>query len=291
MKLPGKTIAASIEKRLKKQVKELKSKGHTPCLVAILVGNSQDQLSFVAIKKKMAKKLGIKFEFTHLARTPSFQDFAQLLKKYAQDPTINGILIQQPLPVQLQTDTFYNYIPDVKEIEGHKPKSPFQPPIGLAVLTAVKYMYDSHKPEKCFVEDLTADCMFFKKALKHKKVVLIGRGLTGGQPIGKILSSLKINYFSINSQTETPELYYKEADIIITAVGKKVITSDQIHPGVILLNVGVRKDKDGLKGDFDEAEIKNIAQYYSTTPGGLGPIDVLYLFKNVIDAAKLQIKK
>lgn len=287
MEIPCRSIARIIEAHLKKEVSKLKKEGKTPHLIAILVGESPQQMSFVSIKKKTAQKLGIKFEFVHIKRTPSFEEFANILKQYSHDPKVTGILIQLPLPPMLQTESIYNYIPLLKEIEGHKPKSPFFPPIALACLTMIKYIY-SGKIDNNLIVDMNKDRVLFRNALKHKKIVVVGRGLTGGLPIGKTLSELKLNHLNINSQTYSPEEYYREADIIITAAGKKVISASDIKPNVILLNVGMRKEGDKLVGDYDEKEIKKLASYYTQTPGGVGPIDVLYLFHNVIESAKLQ---
>jgi methylenetetrahydrofolate dehydrogenase (NADP+)/methenyltetrahydrofolate cyclohydrolase len=192
------------------------------------------------------------------------------------------------LPSNLETDTVYNYIPDVKEIEGVKNKSPFFPPIGLAVLTVIKHIYQKGKVSPSLFVDLDRDREFFKKTFKNKRVVLVGRGITGGRPIGKVLTEAKINYIGLSSKTPNPESYYKSADVIITAVGKKVLTPSMLKPGVVLINVGVRKEKGRLKGDYEESEIKNVASYYTPTPGGVGPIDVVYLYKNLVDSAKLQ---
>ena len=112
--------------------------------------------------------------------------------------------------------------------------------------------------------------------------------ITGGKPIGKSLTEARINFINVNSQTPDPQSYYKEADIIITAVGKKILLPETLKPGVALINVGLRREKGKFKGDYEEKEIKNIAGFYTSTPGGAGPIDVLYLFKNLIEAAKQQ---
>ncbi len=288
MVIPCRTIARVIETHLKKEVQQLKKKGKAPLLTTFLVGESAEQLSFVAIKKKLAEKLGIKFDFIHIKRTPSFEVFAHILKDKAHNPNVTGILIQQPLPPLLQTDSVYNFIPLQKEIEGHKLKSPFSPPIGLATLTLLKHIFGKGKIDEQIIVDLEKDKVFFKNSLKHKKIVIAGRGLTGGQPIGKCFSQLKINYLSLNSKTYNPEEYYRDADIIITTTGKKILKAENIKPGAILINIGLRKEEGILKGDYDEKEVDKIASYYSQTPGGLGPIDVLYLFNNVIEAAKLQ---
>lgn len=288
MKIPGRPIAKAIEKRLKKKVLALRKKGKSLCLVTILVGDSAEQLSFVSIKQKTARRLGIKFEFNHLKKTPSFEEFAHILKNYSQNPKVTGILIQLPLPPMLQTDSIYNFIPAVKEIEGHKPKTPFLPPIGLAALSMFKYVYGNGKITEDLIVDLDKDRTFFKNVLKHKKIIVVGRGPTGGQPMGKTLSELKINYLSINSRTYNPHEYYCDADVIITATGRKVLAPDCIKQGAVLLNVGLRKENGKLIGDFDEKEVDKIAGHYSTTPGGIGPIDVLYLYNNLIEAAEMQ---
>ncbi len=288
MKIPCPEIADSIKKNLTKRVKTLKKKKKTPKLLTILVGESPAQLSFVAIKQRTAKEMGIDFEFLHLKEIPEFLDFANLLKQKSNNKQITGIIIQQPLPPKLFTETLYNFINSVKEIEGHQNKTNYMPPLGLAALTALKYVFLRGKISDKLIVDGKSDVSFFKNVTKHKRVVLVGRGITGGQPIGKALSYFKINYININSQTSDPDQYYKEADIIITAVGKNVLNVNNIKPGVVLINAGLRREKGKLKGDYDEDEVKNIASYYSTTPKGIGPIDVLYLYKNLIDATEKQ---
>jgi methylenetetrahydrofolate dehydrogenase (NADP+)/methenyltetrahydrofolate cyclohydrolase len=286
MEIPGKKIAASIEKVLKRERKKLPKK--TPLkLTTFLVGNAADQLSYVKIKAQTAKKLGIKFELIHLRTTPSFEEFMHKIKEKSQDPKTTAIIIQQPLPAQLSTESLYEYIPSVKEIEGHKRKSIFLPPIGLAVLTILKYIYSKARSADLLI-DINKERSLFKKLFRNKRIVLIGRGITGGKPIGKTLTEAKINFININSQTPDPRLYYNESDVIITAVGEKIITADMLKPGVVLINVGLRREGGKLCGDYDEKEIEDVAGFYTSTPGGIGPVDVLYLYKNLIDAAKLQ---
>jgi len=288
MLINGKHIAEVLEKDLKKEFKELKKKKKSIKLVVFLIGNSPEQLSFVSIKKKLAKRLGVDFEFIHLKTTPPFIAFVRMIKKKSFDPKTTGIIIQQPLPSQLNTDSVYDFIALEKEIEGHRKKTSFFPPLGLAVITIFKYIYIHPKIDSHLLINIHKDLNAIKKVTKHKKVVIIGRGITGGKPIGKTLAESKINFVGINSQTPHPEDYCKEADIIITAVGKKVLNPLMVKQGVILINVGMRKEKTKMLGDFDEKEMKSIASYYTPTPGGLGPLDVLYLFKNLLDAAKMQ---
>ncbi|KKQ24773.1 MAG: Bifunctional protein FolD [Candidatus Roizmanbacteria bacterium GW2011_GWC2_37_13] len=286
MLIDGKKISLFLGKQVKKEVKKLIK--NRPLLTVFLIGDASDQISFVKIKSNVAKKLGIEYNLIHLKNVPNFISFANRIKEEVNNSKVTGIIIQQPLPAQLSTESIYDYIPQKKEIEGHRKKFIFYPPIGLAVLTIIKYIFSGKKIDKRLLVNLNKDRHFFKKILKNKKIVLVGRGATGGKPIGHILQETKINYINVNSQTINPEEYFKSADIIITAVGKKIIDPSMLKPGVILINAGLRKENGKLRGDYEEKEIKNIASYYTPTPGGVGPIDVIYLYKNLVDAAKLQ---
>src|SRR3989344_6203546 len=172
MEIPGKKIAAEIEKVLKKEIKKLQPKIPLK-LTTILVGNAADQLSYVKMKSKIAKRLGIRFELMHLKKAPSFEDFMHRIKEKSQDPRTTAIIIQQPLPAQLSTESIYEYIPSAKEVEGHKRKSAFLPPIGLAVLTVLKYIYTKSRSGSDLMVDLDKEKGLFKKLFRKKKKNLL----------------------------------------------------------------------------------------------------------------------
>lgn len=289
MILPGKKVANFILDQVHQEIKDLSKKGKLK-LVTILVGNAKNQLSFVHIKEQTAKKLGVEFEFIHIKRTPLFEKFVRIIKEKANSPETTGLIIQQPLPDRLQTLTLYKFIPKEKEIEGFNTKRPlFKPPIGLTISTVLKYIFKTnYKINKDLLPNFKKDKTIAKTYLRNKKIILIGRGMTGGQPIGHTLTELRINYLSVSSKTYKKERYYKEADIIISAVGKKIISRDVIKEGVVLINAGLHEEKDKLRGDYDEKEIRDLASFYTTTPGGIGPIDIAYLFYNLKEAAKIQ---
>ena len=289
MKIPCSDIATSLKSDLKKKVSDLKKRGATPKLVTVLIGTAAEQLSFVAIKKKVAKEIGVDFEFAHFKKCPSFLEFAKKLRDLAHKPSTTGVIIQLPLPSRLQSDTLYNYIPSVKDLEGHRTKSPHLPPLGLAVISLLKFVANPHGHKKSIYPDQTNDKNLFKQMLKHKKIVLVGSGITGGHPIAQTLHDFKIGFINVNSRTNDPDQYYNEADIIITSVGKKVIEPTMLKKGVILINTGLRKVGTKLRGDYNEEEVKNIAGWYTQTPGGTGPLDVLFLYKNLVNAAELQL--
>lgn len=290
MIIPVKQLVERLEAELKKEVAKL-SKKQKLKVVVFLVGDSPEQLSFVRIKQQTAKRLGILFELIQYKTPPAFEPFLRKIKEMSQHPDVTGIIVQQPLPPQLVTESTYDFIALEKEIEGHRRKTEFFSPLGLAVLTLLKYIYIHPKTDAGLFIDKRKDFEALRRVLKHKQVIVIGKGITGGRPIVKTFSEIKINFMGINSQTPNPHEYYKEADIIIPAVGKKILTAEMIKPGAVLINVGVRKENGKLKGDYDEKEIDEIAGHYTPTPGGIGPLDVLYLFKNLLDAAKMQKHK
>lgn len=288
-RLDGKKIAQQIRGYLKKEVKRLKLK---PKLAVFSVRPDPEGLSFIKTKEKATCELGGKFELVQYRKPPRFEEFAQRLREIAENPATTGIVIQKPLPAALNTVTLFNYIPTVKEIEGHKYKTPYLPPIGLATLTALKYFY--FPGSKINIDNLIVDFdrnqHFFKQLLKRKKIVVVGRGETGGKPIGEVLTKFKINFININSKTPQPENFFREADIIITAVGRKVIKPEVLKRGVVLINIGIHRKDDIWRGDYYEEEIDDIASFYTPTPGGVGPLDIAYLMYNLVTATKLQQK-
>ncbi len=289
MVINGKEIANKILDHLKEEV--AKNNLH-PKLVVFAVNPTEGDQIYIKLKREAATHIGADFEVVYYKGTPRFEEFANKLRARAEENGTTGVIIQRPLPSQLSTDTVFNYVPINKEIEGHKAKSPFLPPLGLGVLTMIKYIYDpgSKNSVENVMVNQKIDMPFFKQVLRRKKVVMMGRGETGGKPIGKILSALRINYINTHSKTMADSSFYTEADIIITAVGKKVINPSMLKPGAILLNVGFRREDGKSKGDYDEDEIKDIASFYTPTPGGIGPLEIAYLMGNLVESAKLQAK-
>lgn len=288
MVIPGKAIALLLEEELRQQVQEHIKTNPPPLLKTILIGESTDQLLYVKSKQAVARRIGMEFDFINIPVVPTFEKFMNLLRKCTSDPKTTGIIVQQPLPMQLQTDSIYNYIHTTKEIEGHKAKSPFTPPISLATLTLLNYVYNHTAVDHGVLIHSIEEAIDLRKKLRGKKIVIVGRGITGGAPIGKTLNSMKINFVSVNAQTIQPEQYYKEADIIISAVGKHVINPTSLKQDVVLINVGLRKEASGWVGDYDDKEVESVASFYTPTPGGIGPLDVTFLFYNLLKAAQMQ---
>ncbi len=309
MQINGNYLAQKILDILARRKAQLKNKNLRLC--AIYVGKDQDQLGYLKKKEEVAKLLSIEFQLKHIAKKISFQELAEIIHKSANDPKTTGVIIQQPIPSELQTNTIYDFIPRVKEIEGFSDKSPFFPPLGLAVLTILKYIYltDIYNNPDDKINDLIVypeikerylhkiyenpegiklDKYFFKDTFSNKKIVLLGRGLTGGGPIAKTLNEFGLNFINLHSGVPDPSMFTKEADIIISAVGKKVITPDLIKDGCILINVGLHKVNGKIAGDFNKKEIEAKAKFFTSAVNGIGPLNIAYIYKNLIESALFQ---
>ena len=291
MLIDGKVLSTKILEKLKADIKDgIKSGKKAPKLVVVSVGHSHESAQFIANKEKSAKYIGADFKHVHYKRSPKFEEFIRTISNIGHDPEVTAMIVQKPLPANLASETLVNYIPPQKEIEGFSKKSPHVPPLGLAVLTVLKYVYTPSDRDMVenIVVDLKKDSQLIKSLIKRKKIVLLGRGETGGAPIGKTLSDLKINYINLNSQTPQPDSFMQEADIIISAVGKKTITGISLKQGCILMSIGLHLDKDKWVGDYNEKEIDPIAGFYTPTPGGIGPLNVAYLMYNLLEAWKFK---
>lgn len=262
MKIDGKEIAQKILQELKIKVKKLQEKNIIPHLVIVLVGDDPASLAYINQKKLKAEQIGVK---TTIYRLPpsSANSVFQLLNDLNHLTTVNGIIVQRPVPQDIDIERLDKAIDPIKDVDGFHFKSKFQPPISLVVFT--------------ILENINVSPV-------GKNVVVLGKGETGGQPIIKTLRKMGINPTVIDSKTKNPEILIKNADIIISAVGKpNIVKPNMIKKGVVLISIGLHKGTDKkLHGDYEEPEIKNIASFYTPTPGGVGPINVAMLLRNLL---------
>ncbi len=278
MKIDGREIAAQILKELKTKVAKLKKKQIIPMIAIILVGNDPASMTYVGQKEKKAQGIGVKTIIKHFSAKTSELKLIQAIQQFNKDYNIHGIIVQQPLPSHIDIKAITLAVNPKKDIDGFNPKSKFQPPIAKAVIEILEKVY-TYTPR---VEPQLINW------LKTKKIVVIGKGETGGKPVIEGLLRLGIQPLIIDSKTINYELLTKNADIIISAVGKEnIINSKMIKQGVILISVGLHKGSDGkLHGDYEKKDIENIASFYTPTPGGVGPVNVAMLLKNLILATK-----
>lgn len=280
MKINGKTIAEQISEDLKIKVKKLREKNIIPHLAIILIGNDPASVAYIKRKEIKAKEIGIKTILKHFPDDISQNNLISTIRQFNNNSSIHGITVQKPLPANVNLESVINAIDPKKDVDGVCPKSKFKMPIAMAVLQILK--------------EISMRLHLYQGAtliewLKNQKIVIIGKGETGGKPIIQTFEKMKIPYIAIGSRTKKPANLTKSADIVICAVGKANILKPQmLKKGVILIGIGISRGKSAkLMGDYAENEISNIASFYTPTPGGVGPVNVAMLLKNLVYAASL----
>ncbi len=313
VKIDGKEIAEKMYDALRKRVGEFQKKGIVPHLMVILVGGDPASVAYVGQKQKHGEAIGAKVTVLRYDETVTTEALEAKIKELNTDPSVHAILLQRPVPPHIDIDKLELLTDAQKDIDGFHPDSPFTLPLPLAVVKILeeiyKMKYEARNPKletnpnnqntKRFehsdfdiVSNFDIRISKFSSWLKSQKIIIIGKGPTGGKPVLEYLKKLGIAPEVIDSKTPQPETIIKQADIIICAVGRdNVVKPEMIKPGVILISVGLFRGNDGkLHGDYDEEKIKDIASFYTPTPGGVGPVNVAMLLENLLVATENQTK-
>ncbi len=275
MEINGKEIASNMYTDLKAKVTRLHSEGIVPHLVVLLVGQNPSSIAYVNQKKIWAEFIGAKITVDTYPEHTSQELLENRIRDLNADNSVHAVLVQIPLPPHLDAQKLTELVSPEKDIDGFHPDSPFTPPLAAAVMTILEEI----KTREGEGSELYA-------WLRSKRIVLLGKGKAGGMPVHNLLTAKGIEHSVIDSKTENREELMKAADIIITAVGKKhIVTSDAIKEGVILIGVGMNLDENNkLYGDYDVDDIQEKTSYYTRTPGGVGPVNVACLLRNLISA-------
>ena len=239
---------------------------HQPTLAILQIGNNPESNAYINQKKRVGERVGVKVVHIKFQASVSELEIIKKIKQLNSNKEINGIILQLPIPKPLNTDKILSSISSQKDVDGFLPNSPYTPPIACAILAILKHIRQL-------------------PITNYKlQIIIIGRGITGGTPIAQTFNKLKIPYTQVHSKTKNSHKITKKADVIISCVGKpNIITPKNISRGVGLISVGIHTGADGkLHGDYNEEAIKNIASFYTPTPGGVGPLTVACLMKNVI---------
>lgn len=288
MRIDGKSIAVEIKENLKNQVLILKKKKIHPHLAVILIGNDPSSQTYIRQKKINGEKIGLKLSIFHypcLAGRQALsiglkEKFVKLINKLNHDPKVHGIIIQRPVPINIDKKELDTLVSPQKDVDGFHPKSCFDPPVGLAVLKILEWVYrqtiDEHNNYS------------FPGWLQKQKILVIGRGETAGKPIAKYFSKKNIKFTVAHSKTVNLKKLCLAADIIIPCVGKpNIVRHNMINKKTILIGVGLHPEEEKLAPDYNQEEITQKAAFYTPVPGGVGPVNVAFLLQNLVNAASL----
>ena len=274
--LDGKALAASIKADLATRTAALKAKSITPGLGTVLVGDDPGSHSYVAGKHRDCMDVGIQSIRVDLPASATQRDVLAAIKDLNNAPECTGYIVQLPLPRGIDTQIILEAIDPTKDADGLHP-------MNLGRLVAG---YDAPLP--CTPRGIVALLNHYAIPLNGAEVVVIGRGLTVGRPLGLLLSRKQENATVTLTHTGTKDLvsHTRRADIIIAAIGQAhFLTAEMIQPGVTVLDVGISRTDAGLLGDI-HPDVMNVASHVAPMPGGVGPMTRAMLLTNVVDACE-----
>lgn len=270
------------EKILTSLVKRVESLPKPPGLCDLVVGNDVVSNKFVSLKQKAAEKVGINFTRKEFGIDVTTEEIIQFLKTAEKNFSLNGIIVQLPLPPHINREKVLTAIPvradvdvmgDVAKRNFYSGKADLIPPTAAAIIEILDFLSAEHKV-----------------SLQDKFCVVVGRGELVGRPIEYLLKNKGIKVCVINSKTELPEKIMLSADVLISGVGSPgLITKVSVKPGAIIIDAGTAESGGSIKGDVDVESVLPVASFLAGVPGGVGPITVAKLLENVVTVAETEI--
>ena len=279
--IDGKELAKKIRKELKVECDNLKEKGINPKLAVIMVGDNPASKVYVRNKSRACEEIGIEYEEFLLQDNIKQEELISLIKKLNENKSINGILLQSPIPEHLNINEAFKTITYRKDVDGFTPSS-----VGKLCIGEDTFISCTPYGVMKMFEEYNID-------LTGKNVVILGRSNIVGKPLIQCCLAKNATVTVCHSKTKNIEKYTKKADVLIAAIGKaKFVTKDMVKKGVVIIDVGINRNEQGkLVGDVDFENVEPLASYITPVPGGVGPMTIAMLMNNVIKAAKEQQKQ
>lgn len=276
--IDGKNLAKEIRESLKVEANKLKEKGIIPHLSVIMVGDNDASKVYVRNKSKACEEIGIEFKEYLLPNDTKQEELISLIEKLNKDKNVNGILLQSPIPKPLNIQEAFNTIDPKKDVDGFNPYNVGNLCIGQ----------DGFIP--CTPYGIMKMFEKYNIEIDGKKVAIIGRSNIVGKPMAQCMLSKNATVTICHSRTRELKKELKDADIIISAAGKRnMVTEDMVKEGAVIIDVGMNRNDEGkLCGDVDFKKLKEKASYITPVPGGVGPMTIAMLMSNVIKATKEQ---
>lgn len=272
--IDGKMISKQIKDELKEKVAELKAAGTEICLAVIQVGNDPASTVYVGNKKKACEYIGIKSLAYELPEETTEEELLQIIDKLNKDDSVNGILVQLPVPKQINDERIINAISPLKDVDGFSPASVGALSIG----------------QKGFLSCTPAGIIELLKRsnidIEGKECVVVGRSNIVGKPMAMLLLRENGTVTVCHSRTKNLKEVCKRADILVAAVGKpKMIDASYVKEGAVVIDVGIHRNENGkLCGDVDFESVEPLCSAITPVPGGVGPMTIAMLMNNCVEA-------
>ena len=286
-RLDGVAVAAEIKYELRARVEALKAQGIMPGLGTLLVGDDPGSQWYVAGKHRDCEEVGIASFRKDLPATATREEVLAAIAQFNSDPEVTGYIVQLPLPGHLDTDEILEAIDPDKDADGLHPMN-----LGRLVN---KVSGELTSPLPCTPQGIVELVHRSGFSFEGKHVVVLGRGVTVGRPIGLLLTRKGIDATVTLTHTKTRDIgaLLRQADVVVAAAGVGgMVTADMVKPGAIVLDVGVsrevREGRSVVVGDVDES-VWEIAAAVSPNPGGVGPMTRALLLRNVVDMAQAKV--
>ena len=272
--IDGKSIKKIILDELKEEVSKLEEK---PKLVVIQVGNNEASNVYIKQKAKMAEHIGYGYEHIKLEEDTTTDKILEIIDRLNKDDNVNGVMVQMPLPKQIDTDIIQNAVIPIKDVDG------------LSDMNAGLLFHNKDALYSCTPYGVMELLKRYNISLEGKNAVVVGRSNLVGKPMGMMLLNAGATVTVCHSKTKDIEKITKKADILISCVGKaKFITKDMVKKGSVVIDVGITRSEEGLCGDVDFIEVAPNTKYITPVPGGVGPMTVAMLGMNVMKDYKEQ---
>lgn len=283
MIISGKEIATDLKRQMSEKVKELAAKyGRTPHLVVVLVGDDPGSVSYVTGKAKASEEIGVKNTTIRKPESMTEEELLSLIAQLNADDTVDGILVQLPLPKHMDADKVIAAIDRSKDVDGFHP-------LNVASLWLKQPCLLPCTPKGIIKMLKTANV-----EIAGKRAVVIGRSNIVGLPVAKLLLDENATVTIAHSRTKDLASVTREADILVVAIGRpKFVKADMIKPGAVVIDVGVNRDPDTGKlcGDVDFNECEPIAGMITKVPGGVGPMTITMLMANTLEAFEARMSR
>ena len=281
MLIYGKVVSADTRAKLRTQVKEFEKRaGRKPCLAVIIVGEDPASQTYVRNKIAGCAEVGMRsLHYEYADGTPQ-SEIEKTLKDLAADDTVDGILVQLPLPKGYDERKLLFLIPDEKDVDGFSPTN-----LGLLAM---------NKPRTISCTPFGVMKMLETTGVKleGKNAVVIGRSNTVGKPMAMLLLNANCTVTVCHSKTENLAEITSKADILVAAIGRpKFVTAAMVKDGAIVIDVGINRVDGKLVGDVDFENVEKKASFITPVPGGVGPMTITMLLANTLQAAEAKANK